>query len=273
MNSKNEFGANNLAEIAITYGSKLVTKPQIRSKENSGNFKRKKREGEEEEGEGSLTGIAESEAVGQDYNNEAEVCPSRLREGSGTLNTELTNNINTNSLPNTDPQALEHGNEGQHGGSRNLSMKEASSPSGSKEEVKGKPNVKFGQVQMSTAAAPPPPTSTRNPGETPAPREDENLLRKKTSTPVKDDQDTKGKLSINFDEDPATGSPAVPPPSSPRSPGLTPTPAATETETPSPRPKTAKRRCLCPPKPRNYASRNKEELKNLSPSSDPNTSR
>ena len=52
LNSKQEFGANNLAEIALQYGNQFVTHmPQMRGREEKGaiNFKRKRREHEDDE--------------------------------------------------------------------------------------------------------------------------------------------------------------------------------------------------------------------------------
>ena len=55
LNSKNKWGANNLAEIILKFGNKVILKPQIRSRGNGNEFKRKRDdEDDDKEEEGNL---------------------------------------------------------------------------------------------------------------------------------------------------------------------------------------------------------------------------
>ena len=97
----------------------------------------------------------------------------------------------------------------------------------------------------------------------------ENLLMKVTSTSSENTQEAKGELPIDFEENRRIGSAPLPQVSSPEGSGARP-PLTLYLESgddvaprPSPCPDIAKRRRLCPPNPRDYAAKNKEELKSI----------
>ena len=75
LNSKNEFGANNLPEICLKFGNKVAIKPQIRPKGHS-DFKRKREEDDDNEEETLETDNTASLIIRPD--------PTQGEEGGGS---------------------------------------------------------------------------------------------------------------------------------------------------------------------------------------------
>ena len=245
LNSKNEFGANTLPEIALKYGSLVVTKPQMRSKENGTNFKRKSKEEEAPpvddirppELHSAETEDGQHLVVGGQEGIPPSATPSEVNGETTLEHTTPAGGPETE-----EATAREEGNEGD-------TPESPEDPS-------------TGETATTTT------TITEGGNEGDGPRSPKNL-QKNTSTPTKTAQEAKGKLPIDFGSAEMQGSAATPLPSSPEGSGVTPPDSyrsgdlAKERAEPSPRPNVPKKRRLCPPKQNNYASMNKNQLKNI----------